>query len=147
LRVNDDDEALEPKGKTLPELVREQKYWETRKRWADKVVKRASSIIHKIAVKRIPPLMEAMDQDDTNIKGVARVRIDNEVYVYVKAADVAAFHEWLRERGDGALIKPTIHHKTLNSWGAEMLGDPEAKLPDYINITEVPTAKLLKETR
>lgn len=148
MRVKDDAPELEPKGKTLPELVREQKFWETRKRWADKVAKRASSIIHTISVKRIPPLMEAMDQEGTTIKGVARVEIENVVYCYVPVGRIEEFHEWLRERGDDALIKEAVHHKTLNSWAAEVLGDPEAAkdLPDYVNITEVPTAKL-KATR
>lgn len=122
--------------------MREQKHWETRKRWAEKLAKRAGSIIHTISVKRIPPLMEEMDQTDTTIKDVAKVVIENIVYCYVPVGHVEEFHAWLRDRGDEALIKESVHHKTLNSWAAEILGDPEAEVPEYVNISEVPTAKL-----
>lgn len=147
MHVKNEAPKLEPQGSTLPELVKELREWTDKKKALDAEVEVAKSMIHKIAVLRLPSLMDKLGQDDFNAPGYGRVELNNEVYAHVNKEHEDAFFEFLREQGEGDLIKESVHHKTLNGWAEGVLGDPEraALLPDYVNITEIPTAKLLKE--
>jgi hypothetical protein len=103
-------------------------------------------MIHKIAVLRIPQLMENLELDEFNAPGVGRVELEIEVYPNLTKANVAAFYEWLRERGDGDIIQETVHHKTLQAFVKELLVAGE-ELPECITAAKIPTAKLLAERK
>lgn len=103
-------------------------------------------MIHKIAVLRIPPLMENLELDDFNAPGVGRVELGIEVYPSLKKDDEERFFAWLRERDDGDIIKETVHHKTLQSFIKELLENGENP-PDFMVVAKIPTAKLLKERK
>ena len=55
---------------------------------------------------------------------------------YDHAREGEAF-SWLREEGEGALIKETINSKTLAAWAREKK-DQEIELPSFFNITIKP---------
>ena len=55
---------------------------------------------------------------------------------YDHAREGEAF-SWLREEGEGALIKETINSKTLAAWAREKK-DQDQELPDFFNVTIKP---------
>lgn len=128
---------------TLPEYVKLLAKHTKAKKAAEAKAEAAGSLIHQIATIHIPPLMEKLETDEFNSPGVGRIELRQEVYASVLKADIPAFYEALRKKGDGALIVEYIFPGTLKSYAKEQL-EANAALPPQLKATFIPTAKLLK---
>jgi len=146
MRVAKERVKPEPKGKTLPELVKEYKAAIAKKKKLEEQVEDLGSLIHKIAVEKIPPLMENLDTDFFNVPGVGAVEYGIEVYPSIKKDDQDAWFKWLRSKKLGAIIVEYIHPKTLQAFVKEQLGQ-QTEFPSYVNIAKIPTAKLKAERK
>lgn len=140
-RVKQELPALEPKGKTVAELVKELKAAVAKKKKFEEEAERYGSLVHKIAVLKLPPLMENAELDYMNVPGVAGVELVTEVYPSIKKEDIEAWYKWLRENKHGDIIVPYIHPKTQQAFVKEQLIAGKT-FPAYVNIAKVPTAKL-----
>lgn len=136
--------TLEPKGSTLPELAKELKKASALAKKFEAQMDQQKSLVHKLTVFKIPPLMENIESDFVNVPGVGLLELGIEVYPSIKKDDTPAFHAFLRENQHGDIIVPCIHFKTLQAFVAEQLANGET-FPDYVNIAKIPTAKLKKE--
>lgn len=107
------------------------------------------SLVHRLCTVAIPPLMEDLEGDGVNIPGVGFVEVGVELYPYVKVDDQDRWFKWLRDGGNGGIIKETIHHKTLQAFVGEQIDDPEKAglLPDYLTVGKIPTAVLKAEKK
>lgn len=146
MRVAAEKPKLEPKGKTFPELARELKAAKLKKKKLEEQVEALGSLIHKIAVEKLPPLMEDMTGDFINVPGIGAVELTIEVYPSIKKDDQAAWYTWLRKNKLGHIIVEYIHPKTLQATVKEQLG-AQVKFPDYVNIAKIPTANLRAERK
>jgi hypothetical protein len=142
LSLGGEEREAIPQGTTLPELVKELREWTDKKKVAEAEAEFAKSMIHVIATKAMPPLMEKLELDEFNVPGLNRIELRQEVYVHVKKDDIPAFHEWLRDNGHGDLIVPYVFPATKKAWATEQLSGGAA-LPDMATVAFVPTAKLL----
>lgn len=140
---------LFPKGKTIADLAKELKAANTAKKKYEALMNQQVSLIHKISVGSLPKLMEDIQGDGLNVPGVGYAELVIEIYPSVKKDDEPEFFDWLRDRGDGDLIKESIHYKTLQAWTIEQIDDPEkaGDLPDILNVGKVPTVKLKAERK
>jgi hypothetical protein len=64
-------------------------------------------------------------------KGLFYLREDR--YVSIKPDEQVNFFAWLIETGNGDLIRPTIHSKTLTSWVNEQTDGKELEEGDELN--------------
>jgi uncharacterized radical SAM superfamily Fe-S cluster-containing enzyme len=131
-----------PQGKSLSELVVEMHEWAAKKKQAEADAEFAASMVHAIATKSIPPLLENLETDEFNVPDVARVELRQEVYVHVNKDDTQKFHDWLKTEGHGDLVIPYVFPATLKAFAGEQLAQNVA-LPDFMHTAFVPTAKLL----
>ncbi len=63
---------------------------------------------------------------------------------YCKKEDEARFHDWLREQGDGDLIRSYVFPATLKAYAKEQI-EADIELPDYLNAAKVPVARLRRK--
>ena len=131
--------AIEEKLKKLREL--KDKHEEL-----DQQAKQVKAEFDDILENVIPQLMEVHGRETVTIGGVGGLSLGEKVHVYCKVAYEPEFFAYLRERGDGAIIKESIHHQTLCSWGKEKLAACEA-LPEYLTITAKTVGKFRRSNK
>lgn len=97
----------------------------------------------------LPKIMEDNDIDTVRIAGVGTISISDEVYSYVLKDDRPKLYEWMRDNGHGALITDWVFPQTLTAFvKSQLIDQAEAgvndgnTLPDFVKVTQVPTAKL-----
>lgn len=73
----------------------------------------------------------------------AKVHLQVEIFAHVRAADRDAFFSYLRETGNGDLIRETVHHQTLTAFAKECLRDGRAT-PEMLKIETGKKAVLTK---
>lgn len=136
-------------GKKLADHAKQLKDALAKKKKFERQMDQQVNLIHRLSTIAMPPLMEDIEGDGVNLPGIGYVELGIELYPYVKVEDLYTFFNWLDDTGNGAIAKRTIHHKTLQAWVAEQIDDAEkaAKLPDYLTIGKIPTAKLKAEKK
>lgn len=97
--------------------------------------------IHVLKTEKIPPLMEKYDILEVRIEGAGLLKKKPIIYASYSKANEEVVFEWLRERGDGDLIKPTLNHRTFESYARELVEENEP-MPDEIKVHPVITASL-----
>lgn len=144
-KVKEDKIKYVVKGKTLADLAKEVKPLIQKKAKLEKQAEELKSAIHAILVGVVPKMMEDEDTDLKNIIGVGCFELSTEVFPYVPADKLDQFYEYLRKGQNGALIKETIHPKTLQAFVKEAL-ENGASVKDFTDngcsVGLVPTAKL-----
>lgn len=130
-------------GLDLAALAKEYKKFEAKKKKAKDDEEFFSSLVHEIAVKYMPPIMEKLETDDYAVKDVGRIELSTELYISVKKEDKDAFYNALRASGNGALIEDYIFPKRLQAWAKEEYVNGRT-VPEQGTITLIPIAKVLK---
>jgi hypothetical protein len=138
--------VLKPKGKTIVELAKELKVATAKAKKYEALMNQHKSLVHKIRVFKLPPLLEDIEGDGINLPGVGYVETDIEIYPSVKKSDESDFHDWLRKNKLGGIIVDYIHFKTLQATVKEQL-IAGTNFPEYVNIAKVPTATLKAEKK
>lgn len=126
---------------TLGGMVRELRKLKDKKEKVDAQLKELNGQIRTLAEQKIPDYMEEHDIEKHSVKGIGTVYLTTKVYANVKAEDRETFFSWLREHGNGDLIKETVHAQTLNAFAKEQLSEGNA-LPDVLTARLYPTANL-----
>lgn len=91
-------------------------------------------------------LLDAMTET-----GVSSMKLDDGGTFYISsksrasvlAADQAQFHQWLRDNGFGALIKPVVNPATLDAWAREQRENGQP-LPAMVSVYEEPLVAMRK---
>lgn len=139
---------LQPQGTTITELAKELRAAMTKAKKCEKLMEQQKSLIYKIAVGKLPPLMENTEQDMINLPGIGKLEYGIEIYPSIKVDDKPDFFAWLRKNKSGDIIKEDVHYKTLQSFVREQLSNPEGlKLPEIVNVAKIPTVTLGKELK
>jgi hypothetical protein len=102
---------------------------------------RVEKRVKELTTEVIPQMMDENDVEKFTIEGVGTIYVSTEVYAYVKKEDEAQFFAWLRENGNGDIIREYVFPKTLQSFAKEQLGNG-VDLPEFLKAAKVPTAKL-----
>lgn len=100
--------------------------------------------IDSIAKDRLPAMMDENDIPKFTVDGVGTIYQQVKVYAYVAKADEEIFHNWLRENGNGDMIRPYVFPQTLAAFAKEQL-EQGVDLPDWLKATKVPTAMLRRK--
>lgn len=85
-----------------------------------------------------PEMMDAADLDRFSEQGIGSAKLGVKVFANVLVDNTEAFHAWLRDKGQGSLIKETVHHKTLEALCRELYASGEEYPEDIIRITAIP---------
>lgn len=128
----------------LVAMVRELRAAKDEKAELEAALKVANGTIRDLAEHKIPDYMEDNDIDKLSVDGVGTVFLQQKVYASVKADEREAFYEWLRDNGNGDLVKETVHPSTLNAFAKEQLSEGKA-LPEMCEARLYPTAMLRRK--
>jgi hypothetical protein len=93
-----------------------------------------------ICAVRLPPMMEAAGITSFKMDSGKGIRVQDEVFVSVKAEDFDAFKNWLIEQGDAGIIKETVHPQTLKAYVTGRIKNGE-EYPEQVKISIVPKAR------
>ena len=115
----------------LTEMAKSLRALKDEKEQLEAKLKEVNGGIRKLAEGDIPEYMEDNEIDKVSIEGVGTIYLSTKVYAHVKAENREPFFEWLREHGNGDLIKETVHPSTLNAFAKEQLSEGHA-LPDQL---------------
>lgn len=117
------------------------KRWMDQKKDLEDKVDVLKTKIHEAKTVTIPPLMEKYDILEVRIEHAGLLKKKPIIYASYSKANEEVIFEWLRERGDGDLIKPTLNHRTFESYARELVEENEP-MPDEIKVHPVVTASL-----
>lgn len=111
--------------------------FEARKRLdAVKSVEKILAELHEQAQKRyVPEAMDAEDIEKVSISGVGTVYLQSDMYVSMVPERREEMYEWLRNTGNGDLIKPTVNGSSLTSLVRNMIKDGATVPADLVNVT------------
>jgi hypothetical protein len=90
---------------------------------------------------KIPPAMEASGFTSFRLDSGKGIRVQDEVFVSVPAADFDDFKNWLIEAGEAGIIKETVHPSTLKSFITKRIKDGKEYPAEVVKVTIVPKAR------
>lgn len=122
-------------------MARDLRAKKDRKEVLEAELKELNKGIRELAEQRIPTYMDDNEIEKLSVEGVGTIFLTTKVYANVKAEDREKFFTWLRENGNGDLIKEVVHPQTLNAFAKEQLGNG-VSLPDVLDARLYPTANL-----
>ncbi len=129
---------------TLTGLARQFRALKDRKETLEAELKTLTEDIKKLEVETLPALMDDNEVEKFTVEGVGTIYQQVKVYANVKKENEQKFHDWLRETGNGDLIKAYVFPGTLSSFAKEQLEQGE-ELPDFVTAHKVPTAMLRRK--
>lgn len=97
--------------------------------------------IKELETQLLPTYMTDNDIDKISIDGVGTVYLNRDVFVHVRAEDRDKLHQWLRDDGNGDVIKEQVAPQTLKALAKARLTEGKA-LPDFIQAAFVETARI-----
>lgn len=128
----------------LTSMVHDLRELKDRKEALEEKLKQINKGIRDLAEQRIPEYMNENEIEKFTVEGVGTCFLTTKVYANVKSEDKDAFFDWLRENGNGDLIKESVHPSTLNAFAKEQLTEGKA-LPDVLTARLYPTATLRRK--
>lgn len=128
----------------LTSMVHDLRDLKDRKDVLELELKEVNKRIRALSEQEIPEYMDENEIDKISIDGVGTVFLKTKVYANVKADDLNGFFEWLRDNGNGDIIKETVHPSTLNAFAKEQLSEGK-ELPDMLSARLYPTAQLRRK--
>lgn len=86
---------------------------------------------------KLGTVLDAEDLESFTCRGddgesLASIKLNTEAYVSVNKEFIEEAHQWLRDNGYDAIIKPTVHHKTLSSSIKEHLKQGGVPPPEHL---------------
>lgn len=90
---------------------------------------------------KIPPAMEESGLVNFRLESGKGVRVQDEVFVSLKAGDLPIMKAWLQEQGDEAIIKETINSSTLKSYITGRIKAGKEYPAQLVKVTVVPKAR------
>lgn len=85
-------------------------------------------------------LLAAMVEEGVNsvdIAGVGKLSMRTENYLSVTAANTESFYLYLKESGNGALLKESVNPRTLQAWLKQHFIDVQAKFIETKGLDEI----------
>lgn len=92
----------------------------------------------------LPKVMDENEIEKFTTEGVGTIYTQMKVNAYVKKEDEEKFHAWLREGGNGDLIRDYVFPGTLSSFAKEQI-ENGVELPDFISVAKIETAMLRRK--
>lgn len=92
----------------------------------------------------LPSAMDENEVEKFTVDGVGTIFTQMKVYAYVKKENEEKFHDWLREKGHGDLIKAYVFPATLAAFAKEQL-EAGVELPDFIPAVKQEVAQLRRK--
>lgn len=89
----------------------------------------------------IPPKLEEAGMKSFKLESGKGIRVQDEVFVNVKAENFEAFKNWLIEQGEAGIIKETVHPSTLKSFITGRIKDGKEYPMAEVNVLVVPKAR------
>jgi hypothetical protein len=90
---------------------------------------------------KIPPAMEDSGLQNFRLESGKGVRVQDEVFVSLKAGDLPPMKAWLQEQGDEAIIKETINSSTLKSYITGRIKAGKEYPAELVKVSVVPKAR------
>ena len=118
--------------KTAGALLRRLRWLKDQLAEIDEERKKINKEIDAIEKGRLPEMLQGADLESIKEAGIGSAKIVHDAYVYVPAAAREAFHEWLREQGEGSLIKEAVHPQTLQARIRRAIENGEALPPSHL---------------
>jgi hypothetical protein len=131
-------------NQALVALAQEFRAKKDRKEVIEAELKILDADLKKLATETIPNMMDDLGVEKITVAGVGTIYQQVEVYAYVLKENEDIFHNWLRENGQGDLIRPYIFPATLKAFAKEQL-EAGNELPLMLNAAKVPTARLRRK--
>lgn len=128
----------------LADLARELLSLKERKEALEAEEKTVNARIKEIAEVILPSAMDDMDEDKFSVPGVGTVFLTHKVFAHCKVEHKEELHAWLRETGNGAMVKDYVFPQTLNSFAKDALSEGKP-LPEYLTAAIVPTATIRRK--
>lgn len=132
------------KNTKLADLARELQSVRDRIEEVEEELKNLNARKKEIAEVILPAAMDDMDEDKFSVPGLGTVYLTHKVFAHVKAEDRERLYEWLRETGNGAMVKDWVFPQTLNSFAKDALGESRP-LPEFVTAAIVPTATIRRK--
>jgi hypothetical protein len=129
---------------TLTELAQRFRELKDRKDSLNAELKELQEELTILETQLLPQKMEENEIEKFTTDGVGTIFTQIKVYASVVKAEESRFHDWLREQGHGAMIKPTVAPGTLSSFAKEQL-EAGVELPEFIKATKIETAMLRRK--
>lgn len=109
------------------------------KRDLEEQLKEVRSRYDELRKDRLPELLHAAGlvtpdgRASLTLASGEKLHLQSDLHVSVRKLDEPAFFTWLREQGEGALIKETVHYQTLRAWARERLSHG-ADVPEQVTV-------------
>lgn len=120
----------------------------TKERLAEETKANNKAIEH-IQVHVLPSLMDDNSMPFFGVAGGGVVRLKTEVYVHVPAASREDLKDWLRGTDNEDMITESVNDKTFQAFVKSLLDDQAENgvtnsntYPEFVKVTQIPTAKL-----
>src|SRR3990167_1905458 len=83
---------------------------------AEDRLKKLNEEIRQIAVEQLPQLMEDQEIEKFTVENVGTIFIRTDIYTSVNEPDREKLHAWLRETGNGAIVREYVFPQTLKAF-------------------------------
>lgn len=90
---------------------------------------------------KIPPALEESGMKNFRLDNGKGIRVQDEVFVSLRAENFQNMKVWLQERGDDSIIKETINPSTLKAFITGKIKDGKEYPADLVNVSVVPKAR------
>lgn len=90
---------------------------------------------------KIPPALDESGMKNFRLDSGKGIRVQDEVFVSLKAENFPDMKVWLQEVGDDAIIKETINPSTLKAYVTGKIKDGKEYPASLVNVTIIPKAR------
>lgn len=90
---------------------------------------------------KIPPALEESGMKNFRLASGKGIRVQDEVFVSLRAENFQDMKGWLQERGDDSIIKETINPSTLKAYITGKIKDGKEYPASLVNVSVVPKAR------
>lgn len=132
-------------GLTLIELAQLFKNRLSRKQELEDQLKDVNAWCDVLRFEAIPARVEHDGlQSPVKLTGIGRISITQDLMVSIKGGLSHALIEWFNDNGLGDIVRQTVHPSTLKAFVKQRLVDGNTYPDDFINVTPIERASLLK---
>lgn len=125
--------ALGNEADRLDKLVKEQ----------EDTLSNTKQLLEHLKTVRLPRMLTDMGLSSARLASGRGIAIDKKLFVSCLAGDKPALIDWLKENGEGGIVKEEVNPQTLKSWAKDRIENMQ-EVPEVVRIT---TAEHVKFTR
>jgi len=124
-----------PRPKTPGAALRRLRTLKDRKTRIEALEKEVNKEISYLEETLLPEMLEEADLEKISEPGIGTAVLEATAYAYVPVARRGEFVQWMRENGNGSMVKEEVHHQTLKSWIVKCLAEGESYPEHLVNVT------------